>query len=68
MSFLYKLREELQEKGDDEQTYMHAINIGIGCHDDLVVSQCVETIFNVKSSLEEIKLLVFIYDLLGESE
>ena len=68
MALLYKLREELQEEGYDEQTDVHAVDIGIGSHDDLVVTQGVETLFYVESGLEEVKLLVLVDHLLGETE
>ena len=68
MALLYKLREELQEEGYDEQTDVHAVDIGIGSHDDLVVTQGVETLFYVESSLKEVKLLVLVDHLLGETE
>ena len=67
MSFLDEVGEELQEEGDDEQTDMHAIDIGIGGHDDFVVAQCVEAVFDVESSLQQIELLVLIHHFLGES-
>ena len=47
---------------------MHAIHIGIGSHDHLIISQSVETLLDVKGCLQQIELLVLIYHLLRESE
>ena len=68
MAFLDELGEELQEEGDDEQTDVHAIDIGIGGHNHLVVAQGVETILNVEGGLQQVELFVFIHHLLGEAE
>ena len=60
MSFLDEFREELQEECDDEQPDVHAVDIGIGGHDDLVIAQRVETVLDVESCLQEVELLVLI--------
>ena len=39
MTFLNELGEELEEEGDDEQADVHTVYIGIGSHNDLIVSQ-----------------------------
>ena len=68
MSLANQFGEELQEEGDGEQAYVHAIDIGIGSDDDLVVSQVVEPVLYVESCLQEIELLVLIDHLLCQSE
>lgn len=35
-------REELQEKGEQQQADMHAIHVGVGGDDDLIVAEAVE--------------------------
>ena len=51
VTFFDKFREELEEEGDDEQSDMHAIDVGVGGDDDFVVAQCVEAVFDVEGSL-----------------
>ena len=68
MTLLDELGEELEEEGDDEQTDVHAVNIGIGSHDDLVVTQGVQTFLDVEGCLQQVELLVLIDHLLGEAE
>ena len=43
--------EELQEAGDDKQTNVHSVDIGIGSHDHLVVTQRVETVLYIEGCL-----------------
>ena len=68
MTLLYEFREELQEEGDDEQSDVHSVDIGIGGHYHLVVSQRVESVLNVERSLKEVELLVFVHHLFCQSE
>ena len=65
MPLLDKFREELQEESNDKQTDMHTVYIGIGSHNNLVITQRVESVFYIKCSLEQIKLLVLVNHLLG---
>ena len=67
MALLDEVGEELQEEGDDEQAYVHAVDIGIGSHDYLVVAQRVKSVLNVEGSLEQVELLVLVHHLLGQS-
>ena len=64
VSFLYQFGEELQEEGDDEQSDVHSIDVGIGSHNHLVIAQRVESFFNVECCLQEIELLVLIHHFL----
>ena len=59
--------EELQEERDEQQPDVHAVHVGVGGDDDLVVAQAVEAVLNIESGLEEVKLLVLVDDLLGEA-
>ena len=68
MALLDEVGEELEEEGDDEQTDVHTVDIGIGSHDDLVVAQVIKSFFDVERRLQQVELLVLIYHLLGESE
>ena len=47
---------------------MHAIHVGIRGHDDLIISECVETVLNIEGSLQEIEFLVLIDHLLGKAK
>ena len=67
MTLLYEVGEELQEEGNDKQSDVHTIHIGIGGNYHLVVAQGVETILNVERSLKQIELLVLVDHLLGQS-
>ena len=68
MSLLNQLWEELEEEGDDEQADVHAIDIGICCHDDLIISEGIETFFDIEGSLQQIELLVLVDHLLGKAK
>jgi hypothetical protein len=39
MALLDEIWEELKEEGDDEQADVHSVDIRIGCHNYLVVTQ-----------------------------
>ncbi len=39
VALLDEVGEELQEEGDDEQADVHSVDIGIGSHNHLIVSQ-----------------------------
>ena len=67
-ALLDQFGEELKEKGDDEQTDMHTINIGIGSNDHLVVAQRFQSILDIESGLKEVELLILINDLLRQSK
>jgi hypothetical protein len=47
---------------------MHAIHIGIRSDDDIVEPQSFITFFYIQRVLQQVKLLVFIHDLLGKPE
>lgn len=68
MSLLDKVGEELEEEGDDEQSDVHTIHIGIGGYNHLVVTQAVQAILYVEGCLEQVELLVLIYHLLGQAK
>ena len=45
---------------------MHAVDVGVGSDDDLVVAQPVEPVLDVEGSLQEVELLVLVDDLLRQ--
>ena len=60
MALLDQLGIELQEEGDDQQTDVHTVNIGIGGHDHLIVSQIVKPVLDVQGCLKEVELFILI--------
>ena len=67
MSLLDEIWEELQEEGDDEQADVHSVNIGIGSHNHLIISQSVQSVLDIESCLEQVELLVLVNHLLGQA-
>ena len=53
--------EELEEESEQKQTYVHAVHIGIGSHNNLVISQALKAILDVQRRLQQVELLVLIY-------
>jgi len=60
MALLDQLGIELQEEGDDQQTDVHTINIGIGGHDHFVISEIVKPVLDVQGCLKEVELFILI--------
>ena len=46
---------------------MHAVHVGAGDDDDLVVAQAVETALDVERGMERVELLVFVDDFFREA-
>ena len=59
--------EELQEEREQQQADVHAVDVGVGGDDDLVVAQAVEAVLDVERGLEEVEFLVLVDDFLGEA-
>ncbi len=68
VTLLYQFGEELQEEGNHQQTDVHAVHIGIGSYNHLVVAQLVQSVLNVQCRLQQVELLVLVHHLLGQSE
>ena len=47
---------------------MHAVDIGIGGNNNLVIAQSIESIFYVESSLQQVEFFIFINNLLCQPE
>jgi len=58
MPLLDEVGEVLEEEGEHEQAYVHAVDIGIGGYDYLVVAQTVDAVFYIECSLKEAEFLV----------
>ena len=67
MALPYQFGEELQEEGNHEQAYVHAVDISIGGYDYFVVAQAVDSVFDVECRLQQVELFVLIHYLLGEA-
>ena len=57
------VRKKLQEKREQQQTDVHAVDVGIGGDHDLVITQSIEPLLDVQCRLEQVKLLVLVNDL-----
>ena len=68
MSLLDQFGEELQEEGDDQKSDVHTVDISIRGHNDLVISEGVESFLDIEGCLQEIELLVLVDHLFGQSE
>ena len=68
MTLLDEFWEELQEERDEQQTDMHAVDISIGGHNHLVISQVVQSFLDVERCLQKIEFLVLIDHLLCQLE
>ena len=58
--------EELQEKRGKQQADVHAVHVGVGSDDDLVVTQVLHILLDVERRLQEVELLVLVNHLLRE--
>ena len=59
--------EELQEEREQQQADVHAVHVGVGRDDDLVVAQAVEAVLDVERGLEKVELLVLVDDFFREA-
>ena len=63
MSLLDHVGEELKEEREQQQTYVHAVHIGIGGDYDVVISQSVDTLLDVQGRLQQVELVILIENL-----
>ena len=61
-----QIRKELKKEGEQQQPDMHPINVCISSYYNFSVSKPIQTIFNIQRMLQEVKFLIFIYNLLCE--
>ena len=64
----HEFREELQEERHQQKANVHTVHISIGRDDDFVVTQVLETVFDVERVLQQVEFFVFVHDLLGHAE
>ena len=64
----HQFGEELQQESEHKQSNVHAVDIGIGGDDYAIVAQVLETVFDVKSSLQKVEFLVLVNDFLLHTE
>ena len=67
MLLLNQIREELKEECDKQEADVHPVHIGIGRDNHFVITQSIQSIFNIQSRLQEVELLVFIHDFFREA-
>ena len=65
MSVAHQIRIELQEESEHQQTYVHAVDIGIGGDDDVVVAQVFDVLLDVQGGLQQVEFFVFVTHFLG---
>ena len=68
MALLHQVGEELEEEREQQQAYVHAVDVGIGGDDHVVVAQAVEAVLDVERGLQKIELLVFVDNLACQAE
>ncbi len=68
VAVLDQIRKELEKEGHQQQADVHAVHIGVGCYDDLVVAKSFDTFFHIERVLQEIEFFVLIDDLFGQTE
>ena len=61
MALPHQLGVELEEEGEEEEADVHAVHIGIGGDDDVVVAEVLHAIVDVEGVVEEVELFVLIY-------
>ena len=65
--FLHEFREELQEERHHQKADVHAVHVGIGRDNHLVVAQVLEPVFDVEGRLQKVPFLVLVHDLLRKA-
>ena len=68
MTVANQLREKLQEKGEQQQADVHAVDIGISRDHHAVVSQVFDALLDVERGLQQCKLLVFVHHFTRKAE
>ena len=64
----HEFREELQEERHEQEANVHTIDISIGCDNHFVVTQVLETVFDIERMLQQVEFFVLIDDLLRHAE
>ena len=67
MPLLDQIGEELQEEREHKQANMHAVHIGIGGDNHLVVAQFIQSVLYVQRRLQAVELLVLVHHRLAQS-
>ena len=57
----HHIGDVIKKVGEQQQTNVHAIDIGIGGDDDIVVTESLQTVLDVEGRVEEAQLLVFVH-------
>ena len=68
MAVAHQVGIELEEESKHQQADMHAIDIGIGGDDDVVVAQVLNVFVNIECGLQQVELLVLITYFLGHAQ
>lgn len=64
---LDQVGEELQEECEQQQAYVHAVDIGVGGYDHFVVTQSVDPLLDVEGGLQQVEFLVLVHHFLRQT-
>lgn len=51
VTFFDQIREKLKEECEQQQSYVHAVDIGVSGDDDLIVAQGINAVFDIQRGL-----------------
>jgi len=68
MSAADQFRKKLEKKGNQEQTDVHPVDIGIGSDYDLGIPQVIDAFLNIEGCLKQVELFVLIHHFLGQAK
>ena len=68
MPFLYEVGEKLEEECEEQQAYVHAVDVGIRRDNHVVVAEAVDSVLYVEGGLQQVEFLVFVNHFAGQSE
>src|SRR5690606_20873365 len=55
-----QFREKLQKEGDQQQTDVHTVHVGIGGDHDVVVPQVFKAFLDVQRRLQQVEFFIFV--------
>ena len=68
MAATHHVGVELEEESEHQQADVHAVDIGIGGDDDVVVAQVLNVLVDVQGGLQQVELLVLVAHFLGHAQ
>ena len=68
MAIAHQVGVELKEESEHQQADVHAVDIGIGGDDDVVVAQVLDVLVDVQGGLQQVELFVLVTHFLGHAQ